>query len=399
MNIHEYQAKQIFRRCGIAVPTGVVAQTPPEVAEAARSLGGAKVVVKAQIHAGGRGQGTIAGKPTIHGVAVVAVADARAQAEALLGGSLVTRQTGPRGREVTHVLIEAATEIRRELYLALVLDRETSRMMLVASTEGGMDIERVAATTPEKILRQSIDPATGLEPFHARLLAHGLGLVGDEAKQLQQLLTRLVQLARETDVSLCEINPLVVTPDGKLVALDAKITFDDNGLFRHPELAQLRDLAEEDPKERRAKDAGLSYVALDGNIGCLVNGAGLAMATMDIIKQCGGEPANFLDVGGGASEEQVAQAFGIIVSDAHVQAILINIFGGIAKCDVVASGIVAAAKQVGLNLPLVVRLEGTNVERGKEILRDSGLAIIAASDMMDAAKKAVAAATTTRGAA
>lgn len=392
MNIHEYQAKQLFRRYEVPVPNGIAVQTGLEAEKAAQDIGGAKIVVKAQIHAGGRGKGTIVGKPTVHGVAVVDASEARTHAEALLGHVLVTHQTGPKGREIKCVLIEAATDIRREMYLALVVDREAGRIAFVASTEGGMDIERVAATTPTKIFKQAVDPVTGLMPFHTRRLAYGLGLAGEETKKLQQLLSRLYRLFVETDASLCEINPLVLTAAGDLVALDAKIAFDDNALFRHPDIAALRDLAEEDAKERAAKDAGLSYVALDGTIGCLVNGAGLAMATMDIIKHCGGEPANFLDVGGGASAEQVEQGFTIILSDGNVKAIFVNIFGGIAKCDVVASGIVAAARQVGLDKPLVVRLEGTNVELGKQILNDSGLAIIAANDMLDAAKKVVAAA-------
>jgi succinyl-CoA synthetase beta subunit len=393
VNIHEYQAKQIFRRYGIPVPNGVAVQTLQEVDKVAKELGGGRIVVKAQIHAGGRGRGMVAGKPDIRGVRVVAdVKEARAHAEALIGNVLITHQTGPAGREVKRVLIEQATDIARELYLAALMDRETSRVTIIASTEGGMDIEEVAAKTPDKIKKQPIDPVTGIMPFHSRRLAYALGLEGDQTKKFQALLSRLYRMFIETDASLIEINPLVVTKTGDLIALDAKFNFDDNGVFRHPEIAELRDLTEEDPKERAAKDAGLSYVALDGNIGCLVNGAGLAMSTMDIIKHCGGEPANFLDVGGGATEEQVTQAFKIILSDQKVKAILINIFGGIAKCDVIAAGVVAAAKQVQLAVPLVVRLEGTNVELGKQILKDSGLAITSADDMMDAARKAVAAA-------
>jgi succinyl-CoA synthetase beta subunit len=393
VNIHEYQAKQIFRRYGIPVPSGVAVQTLQEVEKVAKELGDGRIVVKAQIHAGGRGRGMIAGKPDVHGVRVVANAkEARLQAENVLNNVLITHQTGPAGREVKRVLIEHATDIARELYLAAVLDRETSRVTIIASTEGGMEIEEVAARSPDKIIRQSIDPVTGLMSFHCRRFAYALGLQGDQTKKFAALLQRLYRMFVETDASLVEINPLVVTAQGDIVALDAKVNFDDNGVFRHPEISELRDLAEEDPKERAAKDAGLSYVALDGNIGCLVNGAGLAMATMDIIKYCGGEPANFLDVGGGATEEQVTQAFKIILSDQKVRAILVNIFGGIAKCDVIASGVVAAAKQVGLEVPLVVRLEGTNVDEGKLILTESGLAITPANDMMDAAKKVVAAA-------
>jgi len=392
VNIHEYQAKQIFRRYGIPVPSGVAVQTLQEVEKVAKELGDGRIVVKAQIHAGGRGRGMIAGKPDVHGVRVVANAkEARLQAENVLNNVLITHQTGPAGREVKRVLIEHATDIARELYLAAVLDRETSRVTIIASTEGGMEIEEVAARSPDKIIRQSIDPVTGLMAFHCRRFAYALGLQGDQTKKFAALLQRLYRMFVETDASLVEINPLVVTAQGDIVALDAKVNFDDNGVFRHPEISELRDLAEEDPKERAAKDAGLSYVALDGNIGCLVNGAGLAMATMDIIKYCGGEPANFLDVGGGATEEQVTQAFKIILSDQKVKAILVNIFGGIAKCDVIASGVVAAAKQVGLEVPLVVRLEGTNVDEGRQILTESGLAITPANDMMDAAKKVVAA--------
>jgi len=391
VNIHEYQAKELFRRFGIPVPDGRAVATADEAEKVAQELGG-KVVVKAQIHAGGRGKGAIQGKPDVRGVKVVSSPkDARAHAAALLGGVLVTHQTGPSGREVKKVLVEQASDIAKELYLAATLDRETSRVTVIASTQGGMDIEEVAAKTPEKILKQAVDPVTGLMPFHARKLAYGLGFNGEQQKQFQQILSKLYDTFVKTDASLVEVNPLIVTKGGQIMALDAKMNFDDNALFRHPDICELRDLGEEDPKERVAKDAGLSYVALDGNIGCLVNGAGLAMATMDIIKTAGSEPANFLDVGGGATEEQVTQAFKIILADPKVRAILVNIFGGIAKCDVIANGVVAAAKQVGLKMPLVVRLEGTNVKEGKRILKDSGLAITPADDMMDAAKKVVAA--------
>jgi succinyl-CoA synthetase beta subunit len=393
VNIHEYQAKEIFRHYGIPVPAGRAARAPEEAETAAQELGPGKVVVKAQIHAGGRGKGTIAGKPEVRGVKVVSSAkEARAHAEALLGKVLVTHQTGSSGRVVKKVLVETASDIARELYLGATLDREVSRVTIIASAQGGMDIEEVAAKTPEAILKQAVDPVTGLMPFHARKLAYGLGFTGEQTKQFQQILSKLYEMFLKTDASLVEINPLIVTKGGQIMALDAKMNFDDNALFRHPDIAEYRDLDEEDPKERDAKDAGLSYVALDGNIGCLVNGAGLAMSTMDIIKHCGGEPANFLDVGGGASEEQVTTAFKIILADPKVKAILVNIFGGIAKCDVIASGVVAAAKQVGLKVPLVVRLEGTNVDLGKKILSDSKLAITPADDMMDAAKKAVRAA-------
>ena len=390
MNIHEFEAKRLLAARGIPVPPGKVASTPEEAEQAAASLGVARVVVKSQIHAGGRGKGTIIGDEAIHGVKVVdSPQAAREHAQRLLGRALRTHQTGPEGQVVKRVLVEAASDIRKELYAAVVLDRDTGRVTLITSTEGGMDIEAVAASTPEKILRQSIDPASGIQAFHARKLAYGLGLSGDVAKQATQIFLKLYQVFVETDASLVEVNPLVITGSEQVVALDGKMNFDDNALFRHPEVSELRDADEEDPKERAAHDAGLSYVALDGNIGCLVNGAGLAMATMDIIKHVGGEPANFLDVGGGATTEQVTKAFKIILADPNVRAILVNIFGGIAKCDVIANGVVAAAREVGLEVPLVVRLEGTNVELGKKILSESGLAITPANDMLDAAQKVV----------
>ncbi|MBI5509845.1 MAG: ADP-forming succinate--CoA ligase subunit beta [Deltaproteobacteria bacterium] len=392
MKIHEYQGKEIFRRYGIPVPEGKVAQSAKEAHDVADTLSG-KMVVKAQIHAGGRGKGTLKDAPTVHGVKLVDSADAAfAHAKALLGHALCTHQTGPEGQVVRRVLVEAATEIAKEYYVGMTLDREHSRVAFIASTEGGMEIEKVAAETPDKILRLGVDPAGGFTAFHGRKLAYGLGLAGDTAKQAAKIMASLYQVFVETDASLVEINPLVVTKKGDVIALDAKVNFDDNALFRHPELAALRDVDEEDPRERAAKDAELSYVALDGNIGCLVNGAGLAMSTMDIIKYVGGEPANFLDVGGGATADQVTTAFTIILKDPKVRAILVNIFGGIAKCDVVATGVVQAAKNVGLKVPLVVRLEGTNVELGKKILAESKLAITPASDMLDAANKAVAAA-------
>ncbi|MEZ4270974.1 MAG: ADP-forming succinate--CoA ligase subunit beta [Myxococcota bacterium] len=391
MKIHEFQAKTLFRRYGIAVPEGSVASSPQEAAAATEQLGG-RSVVKAQIHAGGRGKGVLLNDPSIHGVKVCKSAQqAHDHAAALLGNSLHTHQTAEAGQVVKRVLVEALSDIKQELYAGLVIDRDRGCISFIASTEGGMDIEQVAAQTPEKILRQPVDPAGGLSAFHGRSLAYELGLSGDTAKQASKIFSALYKLFIETDASLVEINPLVVTSKGDVIALDAKMNFDDNALFRHPHIAELRDADEEDPKERRAKDAELSYVALDGNIGCLVNGAGLAMATMDIIKNVGGEPANFLDVGGGATAAQVTEAFKIILSDEKVKAILINIFGGIAKCDVIAEGVVTAAREVGLTLPLVVRLEGTNVEAGKAILQASGLAITPADDMQSAAQKVVAA--------
>ena len=361
MNIHEFQGKEIFRNHGIPTPRGVVARDGAAAEAAAKQLGGT-VVSKAQIHAGGRGKGTLKENPEVRGVKVCKTPEeVRAHADALLGNTLVTHQTGADGRRVKQVLVEEASDIKDELYAAVVLDRDQSRVALIASTEGGMDIEKVAEETPEKILTVTIDPVTGLSGYHTRRLVYGLGLEGNTAKQAMKLLAGLYEVFVSTDASLGEVNPLVITGSGDVVALDAKLNFDDNALFRHPGIVELRDVDEEDPKETQANDAGLSYVALDGNIGCLVNGAGLAMATMDIIKFAGGEPANFLDVGGGATEEQVTTAFKIILADPSVKAILVNIFGGIAKCDVIANGVVAAAKEVGLSIPLVVRLEGTNV--------------------------------------
>ncbi len=392
MNIHEFQGKEIFRNRGIPVPRGIVARSGDEAENAAKELGGT-VVVKAQIHAGGRGKGTLKENGDVRGVRVCKTPDeVRAHAEALLGNTLVTHQTGPDGRKVKQVLIEEASDIANELYAAVVLDRDSGRIAMIASTEGGMDIEEVAAKTPEKIKTVTVDPVTGLCPFHTRALAYGLGLKGDVAKKAMKVFAGLYHVFEENDASLVEVNPLVITGSNDVVALDAKLNFDDNALFRHEDVVAYRDIDEEDPKETQAHDAGLSYVALDGNIGCLVNGAGLAMATMDIIKFAGGEPANFLDVGGGATEQQVTTAFKIILADPNVKAILVNIFGGIAKCDVIASGVVGAAKEVGLSIPLVVRLEGTNVKEGKAILENSGLKITPADDMADAAQKAVAAA-------
>jgi succinyl-CoA synthetase beta subunit len=385
VKIHEYQAKEILRKFGVAVPRGYLAVTPLEAEGAARQLGGGMCAVKAQIHAGGRGKGG--------GVKLARSPDeARSHAEAMLGMMLKTPQTGPEGQEVRKVYVEEGCRIARELYLGMTLDREVGRLALMASTEGGVDVEQVAARTPEKILREWVSPLTGLMPYQARRLAFGLGLVGDSVNAFVRFASGLYNAYVATDASLAEINPLVITVAGEVLALDAKINFDDNALYRHPDIAAMRDPDEEDPKEAQAKEYDLSYIALDGDIGCMVNGAGLAMATMDVIKLSGGKPANFLDVGGGADEQKVTAAFKIILSDPNVKAVLVNIFGGIMKCDVIANGIVAAGKQVGLSIPLVVRLEGTNVALGKEILAQSDLEIIAADDLGDAARKVVAAA-------
>ncbi|GAB4283312.1 MAG: ADP-forming succinate--CoA ligase subunit beta [Deferrisomatales bacterium] len=385
MNIHEYQAKEVLKRYGVAVPRGIVATTPEEAEAAARELGTPVVVVKAQIHAGGRGK---AG-----GVKVVrGPEEAREAAAALLGTKLVTHQTGPEGKEVLKVYVEEGCEIDRELYLGMVIDRATGFVTLMASTEGGMEIEEVAANTPEKILKQAVDPASGFMPFHARKLAYGLGLAGDTAKSATKFIAGLYRAFVDTDASLAEINPLMVTKDGQVMALDAKMNFDNNALFRHKDLEALRDETEEDPRELEASRFGLSYISLDGSIGCMVNGAGLAMATMDIIKHYGAEPANFLDVGGGASADQVTNAFRLILSDPKVEAVLVNIFGGIMRCDTIAEGIIAAARAVELHVPLVVRLQGTNVELGRQMLAESGLPVITAETMSEAAEKVVAAA-------
>jgi succinyl-CoA synthetase beta subunit len=390
VKIHEYQGKQLFRNYGIPVPDGEIASNAEEASAVAQKLGGT-VVVKAQIHAGGRGKGHLTTNEDIRGVKVVNDAEsAKSHAAALLGQPLRTHQTATEGQKVKKVLIEKASNIASELYVGMVLDRETSQVTFMVSTEGGMDIEEVAATQPEKIIRQGIDPATGISGFHARKLAYGLGMEGTTAKQAAKIFIQLYKLFVEKDASLVEINPLIITDAGDVMALDAKLNFDTNALYKHPDIVELRDADEEDDKERIANDAGLNYVSLDGNIGCLVNGAGLAMATMDIIKHVGAAPANFLDVGGGATAEQVTKAFKIILSDPNVKAILVNIFGGIAKCDVIADGVVVAAKEVGLDIPLVVRLEGTNVEAGKKILYGSGLELIPADDMLDAANKVVA---------
>src|SRR5579884_382028 len=379
MNIHEYQAKELLAKFAVAVPRGGVAYTAEEAVAAARRLG-PPWVVKAQIHAGGRGK---AG-----GVRLArSEAEVAAAARALIGHTLVTHQTGPQGREVKRVYVEEGCDIARELYLGLLVDRASGQITVIGSTEGGMEIEEVAAQTPDKILTVAVDPASGIEPFHARRIAFGLGLAGPQIGVAVGFVTALYRAFCELDAAVIEINPLVVTRTGALVALDAKISFDDNALFRHPEVAALRDPGEEDPIEFEAQKHGLSYIKLDGNIGCMVNGAGLAMATMDIIKLCGGAPANFLDVGGGATKERVTTAFKLILSDPHVEGILVNIFGGIMRCDVIAEGIVAAAREVSLHVPLVVRLEGTNVRLGKKILAKSGLPILSADDLADAAAK------------
>ena len=384
MNIHEHQAKALLAGFGVPVPRGEAAFTVDEAVTAAEALGGPVWVVKAQIHAGGRGK---AG-----GVKVVSsLDDVRQTADTILGKTLVTHQTGPQGREVKRLYIEEGCDIGDELYLSLLVDRGSSRVTIIASSEGGMDIEEVAASQPEKILSVDIDPATGLQPHHCRRLANVMGISGATAKQLPKFLAGLVDAFTTLDASLVEINPLVVTGSGDLLALDAKMSFDDNALYRHADVMELRDLAEEDPAEVRATAFDLNYIKLDGNIGCIVNGAGLAMATMDIIQLRGGTPANFLDVGGNATTERVTEAFKIILSDASVKGILVNIFGGIMRCDIIAEGVVTAARTLGLDKPLVVRLEGTNVEEGKRIMAESGLAIIPADNLADAADKIVAA--------
>ncbi len=388
MKIHEHQAKTILAKYGVAVPRGEVATSREEAEDVAKRLmddGAQGVVVKAQIHAGGRGKGG--------GVKVAkSVEEAGQLASRILGMTLVTHQTGPEGRVVRRLLIEETLPIARELYVSLLLDRGEAKLLLMASAAGGMDIEEVAAKTPEKIVREYIDPGVGLQPFQANKIAFALGLSAQEAKHAVKILLGLYKAYISTDASLVEINPLITTTDGRVFALDAKVNFDDNALFRHPDLRELRDITEEDPLEVEASKYGLNYIKLDGNVACMVNGAGLAMATMDIIKFAGGNPANFLDVGGGANEEQVTHAFEILLSDPHVKAILINIFGGILRVDTLANGVVAAARKTNLSLPLVLRLEGTNVEQGREILKNSGLNFIVADDMRDAAEKVVAAA-------
>ena len=392
MNIHEYQARQLLQKFEVATTRGRVASTLDEAEQIARELGDVDVVVKAQIHAGGRGKGKF--KNGFEGGVHIrkTPAEVREVAEKMLGQVLVTHQTGPAGRVVNKVLVAESAEIARETYFAVLLDRATAAPLIVASTEGGVEIETVAAQTPEKITREPIDPLAGLEPFQTRKLAKQLGFDSSQLKGASKLFEGLYRTFVAFDCSMVEVNPLVVTAKGEVFALDAKFNFDDNALYRHPEIAALRDITEEDPREVEASKHGLSYIGLDGNIACLVNGAGLAMATMDIIKFYGGEPANFLDVGGGATEDQVTEAFKILIADKKVKAILVNIFGGIMKCDVIAQGIINAAKAVKLSVSLVVRLEGTNVEKGKELLKESGLALIAADDLADAAKKAVSAA-------
>ncbi|GGG16313.1 succinate--CoA ligase [ADP-forming] subunit beta [Caldovatus sediminis] len=391
MNIHEYQAKELLRRYGVAVLDGGVATTPEEAQAIARTLPGPVCAVKAQIHAGGRGAGHFADDPSGKGGVRIArsAEEARAHAAAMLGHTLVTKQTGPAGKVVHRVYVEAGCDIARELYLSLLVDRASGRVAIVASAEGGMDIEEVAEKHPERILRVAVDPASGFSPFHARRLAFGLRLAGAQVGVFTAFVSALHRAFVELDCSIIEINPLVVTGAGEVVALDAKVAFDDNALFRHRDLEALRDETEMDPKEVEALRHDLNYVALDGEIGCMVNGAGLAMATMDIIKLYGSAPANFLDVGGSATRERVTAAFRIITSDPKVRAILVNIFGGIAKCDLIAEGIVAAAKELTLTVPLVVRLEGTNVAQGRRILAESGLKIIPADNLADAAEKVV----------
>lgn len=394
MKIHEYQGKELLRTLGVPVPLGRVAFTAAEAKIAASELikttGNSVVVVKSQIHAGGRGKGRFVEFPDLGGVKVVKSAeDASQVAEKMLGCTLVTVQTGPEGKKVQRLFVEQGMNIARELYVALTLDRETSRVTIMASTEGGMDIEEVAAHSPEKILREAIDPAVGLQAFQARKLAYGLGLADPVAPRFVKFLLALAAAYDRLDCSLLEVNPLVVTKENEVIALDAKVNFDDNSLFRHRDLEDLRDPNEEDPSELEAKNWDLSYVKLDGDIGCMVNGAGLAMATMDIIKFFGARPANFLDVGGGATAERVTAAFKIITRDPNVKGILVNIFGGIMKCDTIATGVITAVKEVGLSVPLVVRLEGTNVELGKKLLDESGLKITTASSLRDAAAKIV----------
>ena len=387
MNVHEYQAKKLLSDFGVRVPGGQVVFSADEVAEVLDTLNSAKYVVKAQVHAGGRGKGG--------GIKVVdSAGDATAAAGEIIGMNLVTHQTGPEGKTVGSVLIEEASSIEKEFYLGMVIDRSREKVVVMGSPEGGVEIEEVAARSPEKIIKEHVDISLGIQPYQCRKIAYFMGLEGGAVRQAVSFISSLYRVFIEKDCSLAEINPLVLTSDGNIVALDAKINFDDNALFRHRDIAGLRDRDEEDPLELEASDAGISFVKLDGNIGCLVNGAGLAMATMDIIKHHGGEPANFLDVGGGATAEQVTKAFKMILSDENVKAIFVNIFGGIMKCDTIADGIVEAAGEVGINVPLVVRLEGTNVEAGREILSNSGLDIQTGADMKEAASKVVAAAET-----
>jgi len=391
MNIHEYQAKELFDKFGVPSPRGQVAGTVAEAIAAAEAIGGSNLVVKAQVHAGGRGKGTFKNgfKGGVHLCdSVTRIGEVASQ---MLGETLVTHQTGEEGRLVRKVMVAESVDIAKEYYLAILMDRDSRAPVIVASTEGGVNIEEVAEKTPEKILNESVHPLLGLQPYQTRKIAAKLGFTGDQAKAFGKLLGSLYKLFVSCDCSMVEINPLVLTPDGQVLALDAKFNFDDNALYRHPEIEAMRDPEEEDPREVEASKFGLNYIGLDGNIACLVNGAGLAMATMDIIKHCGGEPANFLDVGGGATREQVTNAFKIIVGDPNVKGILVNIFGGIMDCDVIAQGIVAACQEVELDLPLVVRLEGNNVAAGKQTLANSGLNLITGDDLADAAAKVVAA--------
>ena len=382
MNIHEYQAKKVLSAYGVAVPRGEVAFTSDEAVAAAERLGGSLWVVKAQIHAGGRGKGG--------GVKLArSIEEVRSLSDEILGMTLVTHQTGPAGQLVRRIYVEEGADIDRELYLGVVLDREESRVCFMASTEGGMEIEQVAEENPEKILKEWVNPVTGLNDYQARNLAFGLGLEGKAVNKAVKFMKALYKALTEKDASLAEINPLIVTKGGDIVALDAKINFDSNALYRHPDIMELRDENEEDPKEIEASKYDLNYISLDGNIGCMVNGAGLAMGTMDIIKHCGGEPANFLDVGGGATKEKVTAGFKIILQDPNVKGIFVNIFGGIMKCDIIAEGVIAATKELGLEIPVVVRLEGTNVELGKELLKNSGLKLVSANNMIDGAQKIV----------
>ena len=392
MNIHEYQAKELLQKFDVATTRGRVAATLDEAEQIARELGDIDIVVKAQIHAGGRGKGSF--KDGFKGGVHVRKTpdEVRDVAAKMLGQILVTHQTGPAGRLVNKLLVAESADIAREIYFAVLLDRATAAPLIVASTEGGVEIEAVAAKSPEKIIREPIDPLSGLQPYQARKLASQLGFESSQLKNASKLFEGLYRTFIAYDCSMVEVNPLVVTRKGEVLALDAKFNFDDNALYRHPEIAAMRDVAEEDPREVEASKHGLNYIGLDGDIACLVNGAGLAMATMDIIKFYGGEPANFLDVGGGATEEQVTEAFKVLIADKHVKAILVNIFGGIMKVDIIAQGIINAAKSIKLSVPLIVRLEGTNVEQGKQLLKESGVALIAADDLADAAQKAVAAA-------
>jgi succinyl-CoA synthetase beta subunit len=390
MKIHEYQAKQLFKAAGVSVPQGIVAKSSEEAAKAFETLGGPIAVVKSQIHAGGRGKGTFKEVPQQRGVVLVkSAAEARDNAQRMLGNTLITIQTGEEGKQVNTLFVEQGVKIARELYLGVVVDREIGGPVLIMSSEGGMEIEEVAKHSPEKIITEPFDAIAGLYPYQARKMAYALGLDATAVRSAEKFLPQICRFFVSYDCSMVEINPLIITEDGQMMALDGKVTFDDNALFRHKDVVALRDLSEEDPSEVKAADTGLSYVKLEGNIGCLVNGAGLAMSTMDLIKIHGGEPANFLDVGGGANEDQVTEAFRIILADKNVKAVLVNIFGGIMKCDVIVAALLSAYEKVGFNVPLVVRLEGTNVDKAREMLKASGRDIINASDLTDAAQKVV----------